>query len=79
MVRQLKICFDFIIEDMMLQEDLLKILPMINEANAMSEELDKKVCFIIVLRVISWKIVLTAAGFIAIALIILVETLRVSL
>ena len=28
----------------MLQEDLLKILPMINEANAMSEELDKKVC-----------------------------------
>ena len=29
---------------MMLQEDLLKILPMINEANAMSEELDKKVC-----------------------------------
>ena len=31
----------------MLQEDLLKILPMINEANAMSEELDKKVNFII--------------------------------
>ena len=29
----------------MLQEDLLKILPMINEANAMSEELDKKVWF----------------------------------
>ena len=28
----------------MLQEDLLKILPMINEANAMSEELNKKVC-----------------------------------
>jgi len=27
----------------MLQEDLLKVLPMINEANAMSEELDKKV------------------------------------
>ena len=27
----------------MLQEDLLKILPMINESNAMSEELDKKV------------------------------------
>uniref|UniRef100_A0A7M5U6V4 Kinesin-like protein 6 n=2 Tax=Clytia hemisphaerica TaxID=252671 RepID=A0A7M5U6V4_9CNID len=32
-------------EDMILQEDLLKILPMINEANAMSEELDKKVAF----------------------------------
>ena len=30
-------------EDLLLQEDLLKILPMINEANAMSEELDKKV------------------------------------
>ena len=30
---------------MILQEDLLKILPMINEANAMSEELDKKVAF----------------------------------
>ena len=28
---------------MLLQEDLLKLLPMINEANAMSEELDKKV------------------------------------
>ena len=33
----------FIAEDMLLQEDLLKLLPMINEANAMSEELDKKV------------------------------------
>jgi len=29
----------------MLQEDLLKVLPMINEANAMSEELDKKVVY----------------------------------
>ena len=29
--------------DMLLREDLLKILPMISEANAMSEELDKKV------------------------------------
>ncbi|XP_047136420.1 kinesin-like protein KIF28P isoform X2 [Hydra vulgaris] len=32
-------------QDLLLQEDLLKILPMINEANAMSEELDKKVAF----------------------------------
>ena len=29
--------------DMLLREDLLKVLPMISEANAMSEELDKKV------------------------------------
>jgi len=32
-------------DDLVLQEDLLKILPMINEANAMSEELNKKVAF----------------------------------
>jgi len=32
-------------EEILLQEDLLKLLPMINEANAMSEELDKKVSF----------------------------------
>lgn len=32
-------------EEMLLQEDLLKVLPMINEANAMSEELDRKVAF----------------------------------
>jgi len=31
--------------DMLLREDLLKILPMISEANAMSEELDKKMIF----------------------------------
>ena len=34
------ICFT---DDLILQEDLLKILPMINEANAMSEELNRKV------------------------------------
>ncbi|XP_064648285.1 kinesin-like protein KIF28P isoform X2 [Lineus longissimus] len=32
-------------EDLLLQEDLVTILPMLNEANAMSEELDKKVKF----------------------------------
>eukprot|EP00794_Sanderia_malayensis_P003504 gene3504-4004_t len=32
-------------EDLLIQEDLLKILPMISEANAMSEELNKKVVF----------------------------------
>ncbi|KAL8576237.1 hypothetical protein ACOMHN_006160 [Nucella lapillus] len=30
-------------EDLLLQEDLIELLPMVNEANAMSEELDKKV------------------------------------
>ena len=29
----------------MLQEDLIELLPMTNEANAMSEEMDKKVKF----------------------------------
>nr|XP_039267271.1 kinesin-like protein KIF28P [Styela clava] len=32
-------------EDLLLQEDLLRIMPMVNEANAMSEELDKKMKF----------------------------------
>ncbi|XP_041367866.1 kinesin-like protein KIF28P [Gigantopelta aegis] len=32
-------------EDMLLQEDLIQMLPMVNEANAMSEELDKRVKF----------------------------------
>lgn len=36
-------------EDLLLQEDLIQIWPMINEANAMSEELDKKVKFEIIL------------------------------
>ena len=58
----------------MLQEDLLKILPMINEANAMSEELDKKVNFVISYdRPFREKL---ASRVIAIALIILVETSR---
>ncbi|XP_005092304.1 kinesin-like protein KIF28P [Aplysia californica] len=32
-------------EDLVLQEDLVQLLPMVSEANAMSEELDKKVKF----------------------------------
>ncbi|KAL5006291.1 hypothetical protein ScPMuIL_015097 [Solemya velum] len=36
-------------EDLLLQEDLILMLPMVNEANAMSEELDKKVKFDIAL------------------------------
>eukprot|EP01137_Pigoraptor_chileana_P032728 Opistho-2@22588 len=32
-------------EDMLLQEDLITLLPMVNEANAISEELNKKVFF----------------------------------
>ncbi|XP_074659378.1 kinesin-like protein KIF28 isoform X2 [Tubulanus polymorphus] len=32
-------------EDLLLQEDLIEMMPMVNEANAMSEELDKKVKF----------------------------------
>lgn len=36
-------------EDLLLQEDLLQIMPMVNEANAMSEELNKKVKFEVVL------------------------------
>ena len=39
----MKSFFLHVTEEIMLQEDLLKVLPMINEANAMSEELDKKV------------------------------------
>ena len=31
--------------DLILQEDLIQLLPMVGEANAMSEELDKKVKF----------------------------------
>lgn len=38
-----------IVEDLLLQEDLIHMLPMVNEANAMSEELDKKVKFEIAL------------------------------
>ena len=34
-----------VLEDLLLQEDLIHMLPMVNEANAMSEELDKKVKF----------------------------------
>lgn len=34
-----------VVEDLLLQEDLIHMLPMVNEANAMSEELDKKVKF----------------------------------
>ena len=36
-------------EDMLLQEDLVALMPMVNEANAMSEELNKKVIFEIAL------------------------------
>eukprot|EP01135_Chromosphaera_perkinsii_P006545 Nk52_evm17s539 gene=Nk52_evmTU17s539 len=36
-------------EDQLLQEDLITLMPMVNEANAMSEELNKKVYFEIVL------------------------------
>ncbi|ELU00840.1 hypothetical protein CAPTEDRAFT_171489 [Capitella teleta] len=36
-------------EDMLVQEDLIQIWPMINEANAMSEEMDKKTKFEVVL------------------------------
>lgn len=38
-----------IAENLLLQEDLIHMLPMVNEANAMSEELDKKVKFEIAL------------------------------
>jgi hypothetical protein len=37
--------FIILSEDLLLQEDLVRILPMLNEANSMSEELDKKVKF----------------------------------
>ena len=33
------------VEDILLQEDLIQIMPMINEANAMSEELDRKMVY----------------------------------
>ena len=36
-------------EDMLLQEDLIQIMPMVNEANAMSEELDQKMSYEIAL------------------------------
>ncbi|XP_076810506.1 kinesin-like protein KIF28 isoform X2 [Clavelina lepadiformis] len=36
-------------EDMLLQEDLIQIMPMVNEANAISEELDKKMLYEIAL------------------------------
>ena len=32
----------YIIEDVLLQEDLLEMLPAVEEANSISEELDKK-------------------------------------
>ena len=34
---------------MLLQEDLIQIMPMVNEANAISEELDKKMLYEIAL------------------------------
>ena len=37
------------LEDMQLQEDLIEIIPMVNEVNAISDELDKKCFFEIVL------------------------------
>ena len=36
-------------EDLLLQEDLIQILPMVNEANAISEELNKKANFEVIL------------------------------
>lgn len=33
----------FSTDELLLQEDLLKLVPMVNEANAMGEELGKKV------------------------------------
>ena len=41
--------FFFHSEDMILQEDLIQMMPMINEANAISEELDRKMVYEIVL------------------------------
>ena len=35
-------------EDILLQEDLIKLMPMIYEANAMSEELNKKASCVII-------------------------------
>ena len=36
-------------DDMLLQEDLIQILPMVGEANAISEELNKKANFEVML------------------------------
>ena len=36
-------------DDLLLQEDLIQILPMVNEANAISEELNKKANFEVIL------------------------------
>ena len=41
--RNIKICFNAYLDEMLIQEDLLDILPMVEEANAISQELDKKV------------------------------------
>ena len=38
-----------ILEDLLLQEDLIQVMPMINEANAMSEEMDRKMVYDIAL------------------------------
>ena len=40
--------FSSITEDLLLQEDLVEMIPALEEANAISEELDKKVKFEIV-------------------------------
>ena len=37
------LCLNSYLDELLIQEDLLDILPMIEEANAISEELDKKV------------------------------------
>ena len=37
--------FSAIQDDMLLQEDLVQMVPMISETNAMAEELDKKVSY----------------------------------
>ena len=39
----------FVAEDILLQEELVQIMPMVNEANAMSEELDQKMVYEIAL------------------------------
>ena len=36
-------------DEILLQEDLIQVMPMLNEANAMSEELDMKVFYEIAL------------------------------
>jgi hypothetical protein len=35
--------FNVYLDELLIQEDLLDILPMVEEANAISQELDKKV------------------------------------